>query len=85
MIRSRIARIVAAAVFALAIFGVGYRVGVAATQPHMVNARNYLYSALHELNMASQTKGGYRAQAINYVNSAITSVTNGINYYNANY
>lgn len=82
MLRSRIARIAAFAVFALAFMAIGYGIAMAATQPHMVNARNYLYSALHELNAASATKGGYRAQAITQTQAAINSVTAGIDYYN---
>jgi hypothetical protein len=82
MIHTRIGRALAAAVFAAVFMGIGYGIALAATQPHMVNARGYLYSALHELNLASANKGGYRQQAINDVNSAITAVNNGIHYYN---
>ena len=84
MIRSRIARIAAVVAFAFVFMGIGYGIALAASQPHMVNARNYLYDALHELNQAPANKGGYRQQAINNINAAITAVTNGINYYNNN-
>jgi hypothetical protein len=55
--------------------------GVAfAGQPHMVNALGDLQTARTELNLATADKGGHRAHAINYVNSAITEVQAGINY-----
>lgn len=81
MIRNRIARIAAAVVFALVFTGIGYGIAVA-NQPHMVNARGYLNSALSELESAQANKGGYRDQAIGYVKQAIGSVNSGIAYYN---
>jgi hypothetical protein len=51
-----------------------------AIQGHMVNARNYLQSALSELQAAATDKGGHRVNAINYVKSAINEVNLGIQY-----
>jgi hypothetical protein len=68
-----------ALVFALFFALVG-AVAEAAYQNHMVNARNYLYSARNELNAATSNKGGHRVNAINYVNAAIHEVNIGIQY-----
>lgn len=51
-----------------------------AVQSHMVNARNYLNSALNELKQAQPDKGGHRNNAINDVESAINQVSLGIQY-----
>jgi hypothetical protein len=69
----------------LALFAGGFTgFGLAAVaQPNMVNARNYLQQALDSLNAATTNKGGYRAQAIKYVNLAITAVNNGISHANS--
>lgn len=53
-------------------------VAVAATQVHMVNARNDLQSALDQLNAANADKGGHRVNAIKLVNEAIGEVNLGI-------
>jgi hypothetical protein len=72
---------VVAVVFAIVCASFG-AVAEAAYQNHMVNARNYLNSALNELNVATANKGGYRANAINLVRQAITQVNLGIRYAN---
>jgi hypothetical protein len=51
-----------------------------AVQSHMANAKNYLNSALSELEQAENNKGGHRANAINYVKDAISEVNLGIQY-----
>ena len=51
-----------------------------AVQSHMVNARNYLNSALSQLKQAQPDKGGHRNNAINDVESAINEVSLGIQY-----
>jgi hypothetical protein len=53
---------------------------VLAAQTHMVNARNYLNSALSELEAAETDKGGHRASAISDVKAAISQVNQGIQY-----
>jgi hypothetical protein len=68
-----------ALVFALFFAALGAGV-VLAAQPHMVNARNYLNSALSELEAASTNKGGHRVNAINYTKNAINEVNLGIEY-----
>jgi hypothetical protein len=65
--------------FAIFFAAVGAAVALAA-QPHMVNARNYLQSALSELQQAENNKGGHRVNAINYVKDAINEVNLGIQY-----
>jgi hypothetical protein len=65
--------------FALLFTAIG--AGIAfASQPHMVNARNDLQAALAQLQAAQQDKGGHRANAISYVNSALREVNLGIQY-----
>lgn len=49
-------------------------------QPNMFKAREYLQTALANLNKASADKGGYRVQAMNLVRSAIGAVGDGIEY-----
>lgn len=49
-------------------------------QPNMVAARDELKSALNNLNKATPNKGGYREQAIGFVQSAIDEVNAGIEY-----
>jgi hypothetical protein len=49
-------------------------------QPNMVKAREYLQSALANLNRASADKGSYRVQAMNLVRSAIGEINDGIEY-----
>jgi hypothetical protein len=49
-------------------------------QPNMVKAREYLQSALSNLNRASADKGGYREQAMSQVRDAINAVNDGIEY-----
>lgn len=65
--------------FALFFAAVGAGVALAA-QTHMVNARNYLQSALSELNAAQNNKGGHRVNAINYTKDAINEINLGIQY-----
>jgi hypothetical protein len=57
---------------------VGTGVVALANQPHMQNALNALYTARNELNAASSNKQGHRANAINYVNDAISETRAGI-------
>ena len=68
-----------ALVFAILFAAIGAGVALA-TQPHMVNARNYLNNALSELNAATPDKGGHRANAINLTKQAIEQVNLGIQY-----
>jgi hypothetical protein len=49
-------------------------------QPNMVEARKWLNSALDELNQATPNKGGYREQAIGFVQNAISEVNAGIEF-----
>jgi hypothetical protein len=49
-----------------------------ASQPHMKNALNALYTAQNELNAASDNHGGHKVAALNYVSSAIYQVKQGI-------
>ena len=79
MIRTRIGKAVAAIVFAAVFMGIGAGIAMA-SQPHMVNARNFLNSALSQLNAAVPDKGGHRNNAISLVNQAIQQVNAGINY-----
>jgi hypothetical protein len=79
MLQTRIGKVIAALVFAAVFMGIGAGIALAA-QPHMVNARGYLYSALHELQVAVPDKGGYRNGAINSVNNAINQVNAGIHW-----
>lgn len=81
MIRTRLGQTVAILVFALVFMGIGAGIATAA-QMHMINARGYLYSALHELQAAVPDKGGYRNSAITSVNNAIGEVNSGIHYAN---
>jgi len=66
-------------VFAAVFMGIGAGLALA-SQPHMVNARGYLYSAQHELQAAVADKGGYRNAALNSVNNAINQVNAGIHF-----
>lgn len=70
---------VLALLFAL-FFGIVGAGTALAVQNHMVNARNYLNSALSELQAANTNKGGHRVNAINYVRNAINEVNLGIQY-----
>lgn len=79
MLGSKMKLGILAVLFALFFAGIGAGIALA-TQSHMVNARNYLNSALSELNAAQADKGGHRANAIKYVQSAISEVNAGIQY-----
>ncbi|HKE36076.1 MAG TPA: hypothetical protein VKB39_01500 [Candidatus Baltobacteraceae bacterium] len=79
MIRTRIGKVVAAIVFAVAFMGIGATIAMA-NQPHMVSARDHLNAALGQLNQAVPDKGGHRNNAISLVNQAIQQVNAGINY-----
>ncbi len=79
MLRSKLRLGVLAVLFALFFAGIGAGTALA-VQSHMVNARNYLNSALSELNAAQSDKGGHRVNAINYVKDAINEVNAGIQY-----
>ncbi|HZY96582.1 MAG TPA: hypothetical protein VFE35_05730 [Candidatus Cybelea sp.] len=68
-----------AVVFAIFFGFVGAGIALAA-QPHMTNARTYLYDALSELNAANTNKGGHRVNAINLTKQAINEVNLGIQY-----
>lgn len=81
MIRTRLGQAAAALVFAIVFMGIGAGIAMAA-QTHMLNARGYLYSALHELQAAVPDKGGYRNNAITSVNNAIGEVNSGIHFAN---
>lgn len=79
MKRSKLRTGALAVLFAVffAVVGAGAALAV---QNHMVNARNYLNSALKELKQAQPDKGGHRNDAINDVESAINQVSLGIQY-----
>jgi hypothetical protein len=79
MLRSKVKLGILAVLFALFFAGIGAGTALA-VQGHMVNARNYLNSALNELEAARADKGGHRANAINYVKNAISEVNAGIQY-----
>lgn len=81
MIRTKLGLGVAVLAFALFFGSIGYAVA-SMNQPHMMNARNYLNSALGALNAATANKGGHRKNAINLVNRAINQVNMGMNYAN---
>ena len=49
-----------------------------AAQPHMQAALDHLKVAKHELEIATENKGGHREAAIKIINSAITEVEAGI-------
>ncbi|MGA8576989.1 MAG: hypothetical protein WB609_15055 [Candidatus Cybelea sp.] len=79
MLKLKLRSVGLAVIFALFFAAIGAGVALA-VQTHMVNARTDLQSALNELNLASVDKGGHRANAINYVKSAIREVNLGIEY-----
>jgi hypothetical protein len=81
MIRTPVVRWFAMVAFAIFFTGFG-AVAMAVYQPHMVNARTDLYSALNELNQANTNKNGHRNNAISLVKQAIGEVNAGINYVN---
>jgi hypothetical protein len=58
----------------------GLSFGAAPDQPHMQSARTNLLQARAALQRAARNKGGHRANAIGYVNSAISEVDMGIQY-----
>ncbi|MEP6741954.1 MAG: hypothetical protein ABJB61_05600 [bacterium] len=51
-----------------------------ADQPRMFAARTNLQQARAQLQSALRNKGGHRAQAIAYVNSAISEINEGIRF-----
>ena len=51
-----------------------------AAQPHMDDALATLHMALHQLQVATPDKGGYRSKAINAVRAAISDVEAGIHW-----
>jgi hypothetical protein len=70
-------RFLALSVFlVLGIFGSS--LAVPPDQPNMTAARAALQAARSELNVAEHNKGGHRAKAVQYVNSAIAEVNKGI-------
>ena len=73
-------RALAFATVAAAGFGGG--IAYAHPQPTMENALRALREARHFLDVAAQDKGGWRARAIQDVQSAIQDVQNGISYAN---
>ena len=81
MMRNPIARWFAALAFAIFFTAAG-AVAMAVYQPHMINARADLKTALGELQAATTDKGGHRNNAINYVKDAINEVNAGISYAN---
>ncbi|MGH9932825.1 MAG: hypothetical protein ACREA9_26785 [Pyrinomonadaceae bacterium] len=54
--------------------------GTPVDQPHMMNARASLQSAIANLNHASADKGGYREQALGLTRRALDEVNAGIEY-----
>ena len=50
----------------------------AANQPHMYNALDNLRAARHQLEVASEDKGGHRVRAIGIIDNAIEEVKAGI-------
>jgi hypothetical protein len=82
MVRTRMTRWLAMIAFALFFTAIG-AVAMAAYQPHMLNARSDLKSALGELQAATPDKGGHRDNAINYVKQAISEVSAGMAYANS--
>ena len=77
MLRFDLRKVLLGLVFAVFFASVGASIALA-SQPHMVTARNYLESALSQLQAASSNKGGHRVNAINLVNEAINQVNLGI-------
>ena len=67
-----------AAAFGLLLLTVFARVVSAQDQPNMVAARGDLNVAKRELMVAEHNKGGHRAKAIEYINSAIVQINKGI-------
>ena len=57
-----------------------FATAVAQDQPNMVAARADLNIAKRELMVAEHNKGGHRAKAIEYINSAIVQINKGIAY-----
>ena len=49
-------------------------------QPHMMNARAFLQTAIASLERASEDKGGYRQQALGFARRALDEVNAGIEY-----
>jgi hypothetical protein len=49
-------------------------------QPYMTAARADLFNAKRELQLATANKGGHRARAISFINSAVTEVNLGIQF-----
>jgi hypothetical protein len=76
-LRLAVAGVITAASFT--VFGAG---AAYAFQPHMVNARDHLNTALNELQIADQDKGGHRDMAIDLTHRAIDQVQQGIDFAN---
>ena len=58
--------------------------GNAYKEPHMTAALSHLRQAEEELEKANTQHGGYRLEAIKQVQQAESTVTQGIQWYNAN-
>ena len=58
----------------------GLSFGATPDQPHMQAARTNLLQARAALQRAARNKGGHRANAIGYINSAINEVDQGIKF-----
>jgi hypothetical protein len=58
--------------------------GNAYKEPHMAAALSHLRQAEEELEKANNEHGGYRATALKQTQQAEASVTQGIQWYNAN-
>ena len=58
----------------------GLSFGATPDQPYMQAARTNLLQARAALQRAARNKGGHRANAIGYINSAVTEVDQGIAY-----
>ena len=58
----------------------GLSLGATPDQPYMQGARTNLLQARAALQRAARNKGGHRANAIGYVNSAISEIDLGIKY-----
>lgn len=74
--RLAVAGVITAASFT--VFGAG---AAYAIQPHMVNARDHLNTALNELQIAEADKGGHREIAIDRTREAIDQVNQGIAFF----
>ena len=66
--------------FVIALFAGIFAGRAHAAQSHMLNARNHLRAARHQLEVAVADKGGHRERAIGIVDSALGEVNAGMEY-----